>query len=101
MEIRQARAARSCGSSVTVIALFAATFAGFLLLCIGQGRAWGAPSQPRRISATGWVILIASALISIEELGFGYGLVVWLGVATITANSVVLLLSWRRGRANA
>ena len=82
-------------------AAFALCYAGFVLLSLGQARhhwrVYGGDADRRRRRwslATGWTSLAASASISAAAWGPGTGAVVLLGLATLAAVAVALLLTY-------
>ena len=82
-------------------AAFALCHAGFVLLSLGQARhhrrVYGSDADPRRRRrslAAGWTLLAAGASISVAAWGPGNGAVVLLGLATLAAVAVALLLTY-------
>ena len=82
-------------------AAFALCHAGFVLLSLGQARhylqTYGGDADRRRRRwslAIGWTLLAASASISAAAWGPGTGAVVLLGLATLAALAVALLLTY-------
>ena len=81
-------------------AAFALCYAGFVLLSLGQARhhwrVYGGDADRRRRwnLATGWTLLAASASISVAAWGPGTGAVVLLGLVTLAAVAVALLLTY-------
>ncbi len=82
-------------------AAFALCYAGLVLLSISQARhhrrVYGADADCRRRRWslwTGWTLLAASASISAAAWGPGTGAVVLLGLATVAAVAVALLLTY-------
>ena len=81
-------------------AAFALCHAGFVLLSLGQPRhhrrVYGGDADRRRrwSLATGWMLLAASASISVAAWGPGTGAVMLLGLVTLAAVAVALLLTY-------
>lgn len=82
------------------VAAFALCYAGFALLSLSQARhhrrVHGADHHPRRRWGrwAGWTLLASGALASAAAWGPGTGVVAFLGLATVAAVAVALLLTY-------
>ena len=78
-------------------------FAGFTTLSLAMKRHAEQVSTPRRMApwrsralrAAGWMLLLGSLALVVSQHGRGMGLVIWTGLLTPAALSVVLLLCYR------
>lgn len=81
---------------------FALAYAGFLGLCLAMERHHEQLLGSRRIPPLrrrlcfwgGWLLLAASSQAAVQAMGWGAGVVLWLGVLTATALPLALLLTY-------
>lgn len=81
---------------------FALSFAAFSAIALGTERhakqVFGrqpAPPLRRALSATGWVLLVASLAPALAARGPSIGSLNWLGYLSVAAVAIALLLSYR------
>ncbi|MCR0985183.1 DUF3325 domain-containing protein [Roseomonas populi] len=80
----------------------ALSYAGFTALCLAMARhheqvfrSRAVPAGRRRVlTALGWGLLALSVVPVVMELGWGLGLVLWLGLLTATAMPLAMLLNY-------
>lgn len=78
------------------------SFAGFAALAVSMARhhrdLFGRPPERRlmlALRAAGWLLLAAAFAPAIRHSGPAIGIVLWFGIATLTAMSVALMLTYR------
>lgn len=84
------------------VATFCLAYAAFAALCLAMERHWsdrfGREAHPGRwrmpLQGAGAALLVASLALCLASLGFGIGLVAWLGCLTAAGIALVLTLSY-------
>jgi len=89
--------------SLLLLALFAAAYAGFVLLALSQARHWrtvvGAAALPRSrvlaLRTIGGALIALSLLIALMRDGPSFGSLLWATAISLAALAVAFALAWR------